>query len=64
MSYATIHFFGTHKRIYREKKMAYMITNEANPKNHPIYPVDTDLGSSIFYKNTCFEELEKEALIK
>lgn len=64
MSYDTIPIFGTHRRLYRKKKMAYMITNEDNPENHPIYVVDTNLGSTIFCNNACFEELEQEALIK
>ena len=35
MSYAMIHVFGTHRRLYREKNMAYMITSEDNPENLP-----------------------------
>jgi hypothetical protein len=48
LSYATIPVFGgEHKRIYREAQLAYIISDEANPTNHPIFAVDTDLGSSI-----------------
>lgn len=48
LSYATILVFGgEHKRLYREAQLAYIISDEANPTNHPIYAVDTDLGSSI-----------------
>jgi hypothetical protein len=48
LSYATIPVFGgEHRRLYREAQLAYIISDEANPTNHPIYAVDTDLGSSI-----------------
>jgi hypothetical protein len=48
LSYATIPVFGgEHKRLYRESQLAYIISDEANPTNHPIYAVDADLGSSI-----------------
>jgi hypothetical protein len=48
LSYATIPVFGgEHKRLYREAQLAYIISDEANPTNHPIFAVDTDLGSSI-----------------
>jgi len=46
--YATILVFGgDHIRLYREAQLAYIISDEANPTNHPIFAVDTDLGSSI-----------------
>jgi hypothetical protein len=45
LSYATLPVFGgEHKRIYREEQLAYIISDEANPTNHPIYVVDIDLG--------------------
>jgi ribonuclease HI len=48
LSYATIHVFGgDHIRLYREAQLAYIITDEDNPTNHPIFAVDTDIGSSI-----------------
>jgi hypothetical protein len=48
LSYATIHVFGgEHRRLYREAQLDYIISDEGNPTNHPIYVVDTDLGSSI-----------------
>ena len=31
--------------------MAYMISNPECPKKHPIYSVETDLGSTIFYND-------------
>ena len=41
-----------------------MINSEDNQENNRIYVVDTNLGSVIFYNNTCFEEVEHEVLIK
>ena len=50
LSYTTIHVFGTSRRLYRENRLAYMISNKENPENHPIYFVDTDMGSSMLLK--------------
>jgi hypothetical protein len=48
LSYATIPVFrGANKRLYRESQLAYVISDEKNPSNHPIYSVDTDMGSCI-----------------
>jgi hypothetical protein len=48
LTYATIPVFGgEHRRLYREAQLAYIVSNEANPTNHPIYALDTDLGSSL-----------------
>jgi ribonuclease HI len=48
LTYATIPVFGgEHRRIYREAQLAYIISDEANPTNHPIFALDTDLGSSL-----------------
>jgi hypothetical protein len=48
LTYATIPFFGgEHKILYREAQLAYIISDEANPTNHPIFSLDTDLGSSL-----------------
>jgi hypothetical protein len=50
LSYATIHVFvGEHRRLYREEQLAYIISDEENLTNHPIFALDTDLGSSIFH---------------
>ena len=48
MSYATIPLFGGHWRLYRENRLTYMVSSQDKPDNHPIYVVDTYLGSSIF----------------
>jgi hypothetical protein len=48
LTYATIPVFGgEHRRLYREAQLAYIISNEANPTNHPIFALGTDLGSSL-----------------
>jgi hypothetical protein len=40
-------FWGVNRRLYRESQLAYVISDEKNPSNHPIYAVDTDMGSCI-----------------
>ena len=48
LTYATILVFGgEHRRLYREEQLAYIFSDEANPTNHPIFALDTDLGSSL-----------------
>jgi hypothetical protein len=48
LTYATIPVFGgEHRRLYREYQLAYIVIDEANPTNHPIFALDTDLGSSL-----------------
>ena len=41
MAFATIALFRGHRRLYREKKLAYAVSSEDKPENHPIYDVDT-----------------------
>ena len=48
LSYATIPVFGgEHRILYRKEQLAYIINDEANPTNHPIFSLDLDLRSSI-----------------
>ena len=47
LSYATIPIFGMLRHLYRENRLDYMISNRENPENHPIYSIDTDMGSSM-----------------
>jgi hypothetical protein len=48
LTYATIPVVGgEHRRLYREAQLAYIVSDEANPTNHPIFVLDTDLGSSL-----------------
>jgi hypothetical protein len=56
MPYATIQVFGQERRLYREVLLKYMMSNKIIPNNNPIYSVDTEVGSSIFYNDLHFEE--------
>jgi hypothetical protein len=48
MKYATVPVFGGEKRrIYRETKFAYVVSDQNNPVNHPIYEIKIDLGYCI-----------------
>jgi hypothetical protein len=48
LTYATVPVFGgEHRRLYREAQLAYIVSDEENPTNHPIFALDTDLGSSL-----------------
>jgi ribonuclease HI len=48
LTYATIPVFGgEQRRLYRKAQLAYIVSDEANPTNHPIFAIDTDLGSSL-----------------
>ena len=62
LSYAMITIFGTLRRLYRENRLAYMISNRENPKNHPIYSVDMDMISSMLFNEAGpqKDELEPE----
>ena len=46
LTYATIPAFGgENRRLYRELQFAYIVTNDKNPTNHPLYVVEKDLGT-------------------
>jgi len=48
LSYATVPVFGGEsRRLYKEAQLAYIISDEKNPTNHPIYALDTDFGACI-----------------
>jgi hypothetical protein len=48
LTYATIHVFeGEHRKLYIEAQLTYIISDESDPTNHPIFSLDTDLGSSL-----------------
>ena len=49
MLYATIHVFRIQRRIFKEKKLAYMVTNAERPHNHPIYSLEMEMGSTILF---------------
>lgn len=50
-SYATIPVFGKLIKIYRKKKMKFMISNKEKPINQPIHGIHTDLDSLILYSD-------------
>jgi hypothetical protein len=48
LTYATIPMFeGEHRRLYIEAHLAYIISDESDPTNHPIFALDTDLGANL-----------------
>ena len=50
MPYATILVFGGEfRRLYKETKMAYSISDQHNPSKHPIYAEEKELESSILH---------------
>jgi ribonuclease HI len=60
LTYATIPVFrGEHRRLYREAQQDYIINDEANPTSHPIFALDTDLGSSVLQLTNSPEPLLK-----
>jgi len=59
MSFATIPIFGQKRMLYRENLLEYMVRIKYKPNNHPVYYVETDIGSSIFYNNLCLEGIVK-----
>jgi hypothetical protein len=52
LTYATIPVFGgEHMRLYREVRLEYIISENHNPRNHPIYVVDDEIDSFVFHLN-------------
>jgi hypothetical protein len=52
LTYATISVFRReHMRLYREVKLAYIVSDHQNPSNHPIYAVEDEIGSFVFHLN-------------
>jgi len=59
LSYATVPVFGGEsRRFYREAQLAYIISDERNHSNHPIYVVDIDFGACILQ----IEESQKASM--
>ena len=52
MSFANIPLFGSHRILYGEKILAYVVSSKDKPEYHSIYVVDVDLGSSIFFHDS------------
>jgi hypothetical protein len=63
MSYATIPLFGQDRPLYREVLLKYMVSNKMQSNNHPVYSIDTEVGSSIFYNDLSFEEEESTTIM-
>jgi len=59
MSYATVSVFYQDIWLSREVYLKYMVRNNDKPTNHPIFSIESDIGSSIFYNDLCFEEDDK-----
>jgi hypothetical protein len=52
LTYATIPMFrGEHRRLYREVILSYIVSDHQNPRNHPIYVVEGEIGSCVFHLN-------------
>lgn len=64
MSYATLHVFVEQRKLYRENRLAYMISSPKCPQNHPIYSIGTDLGYAIFCNELAKEQSKNMVLIK
>jgi ribonuclease HI len=66
LTYDTILVFGgEHRRLYIEAQLAYMVSDEAYPTNHPIFSLDTDLGSILLHLTDTPEpplEIRKQSL--
>ena len=61
MTYATIPIFGGQfTRLYRENRLAYIVSDPQNPNNYPVYVVNQDLGNCILSIDDDFEEYIKE----
>ena len=56
LSYATIPVFGEQRRLYKEVRLAYMASNKDKSINYPIYSMEIELGSSVFYNHELYKE--------
>jgi ribonuclease HI len=67
LTYATIPVFGgEHRRLYREAQLAYIISDESDPTNHPIFALDTELGASLLQFTDAPEpalKLKKQSMV-
>ena len=64
MSYATIPILGEHGRLYRETRLAYVISIPEYHETHPIYSVETYLGYAIFCNNAYDEQFDCEIVLE
>jgi hypothetical protein len=56
MSYATIPIFGQERWLCRVVMLKHMVRSKMEPNNHPIYSINIEVGSSIFYNDLSFED--------
>jgi hypothetical protein len=57
MTYATIPIFGgENKRLDKENFFSYVASDQNNPRDHPIYVFDEDLGCCILSVNEEYNE--------
>jgi hypothetical protein len=57
MTYATIPaFYGETRRLYRETKLSYTISDPKNPNNYPVYSKYQDMGCYILSINNELED--------
>jgi len=55
--YANIQVFGGEtKRLYRETKLAYTVSDPKNPNNYPVYSKDQYLGCFNLFVNNELED--------
>ena len=63
LSYVTIRLFGGEsRRVCREVQLAYLVSDNQHPTNHPIYVVQEDMGSCMLHLNDdtmCVLQVEK-----
>lgn len=59
-SYAIIPVFGQLIKLYREKKMKYMITSKEKLLNHPINALHIDLESFVLYLDSALNDIDSE----
>ena len=70
LTYATILVFGgENRRLYRELQFLYIVTNDKNLTNHPLYVVEKYLGTCMLHFSDDNDvvgllQVEKEKLVK
>ena len=70
LTYATIPIFGgENRRLYRELQFSYIVIDDKNRTNHPLYAVEKDLGTCMFHFSddndaTGLLQVEKEKSVK
>jgi hypothetical protein len=47
---------GKQKVVYKDNFFSYVVSDQNNPRNHPIYVVDEDLGCCILSVNEEYNE--------